>query len=754
MIRPILSLSLAFSLVVGPAFGQSPVITGFLGDNARIQAEREAQFDALLNGENLRGWMQHMTTRPHNVGSPKAKENAEYIAGLFRSWGYETEIEVFHVLFPTPKMRELRVLKPVPFTAPLTEKFISEDPAILAALEAEALPPYNAYSIDGDVSGELVYVNYGLPADYEVLDRHGIDVKGKIAIARYGQSWRGIKPKVAAEKGAIGCIIFNDPGEDGFFQGDAYPTGAFKHDTGVQRGSVVDMPTRPGDPLTPNVGATKTKRRFDLDKLDTITRIPVLPISYADALPIFRAMSGPVAPKEWRGAMPVTYRLGGEGSAVVNLKLEFNWNLVPTYNVIAKMRGSTYPDQWIVRANHHDAWVIGARDPMSGLMTVLEQARAFGELAKTGWRPKRTLVFGAWDGEEPGLLGSTEWVEEHAKELDEKAVAYINTDGTSRGFLFLGGSHSLETMAGEAVGAVIDPLTGVSLSERVRSYQLVLGTPEQKSAAKDDPILRIGALGSGSDYTAFIDHLGIASFNLGFGGEAEGGEYHTCFDTFDHYTRFVDPDFAYGVALTKVAGRLTLRLADADVLPFEFTRAAKTYRRYADDLVKLADTMRTDTETLNTLIAENRFTLAADPKEKYVPPSPKDPVPHLNFAPILNALDAIDTAAERYRDALKAMQASGSGLSPDRAAALDKILYQTERSLIGKDGLPRRPWFRHLIYAPGYYTGYGVKTFPGVREGIEERAWAETEAQIAALAEALTRYAGDVEKAAGILRGK
>ncbi len=733
-----------------PLVHAAPPPLGFSPAQSARQLELEERHDRALRADNLKLWMRELTTRPHHVGSPKAKENAEFMARLFREWGYQTEIEVFHVLFPTPKTRELSLLRPFPFKASLTERIISTDSAA-AALEKEALPPYNAYSGEGEVTGALVYVNQGVPADYEVLERHGIDVKGKIVLARYGGSWRGIKVKVAAERGAIGCIIFNDPLEDGYTQGAAYPTGAYKHDTAVQRGSVVDLPLRPGDPLTPGYGATKDAKRLRREAAETIMKIPVLPISSADAEPLLKAMDGPVAPPEWRGALPLTYRLGG-GQAVVHLKAQFNWDLVPTYNVIARMPGSTYPDQWVLRGNHHDAWVIGARDPVSALTPLLEQARVFAELAKTGWKPQRTVLFCVWDGEEPGLLGSTEWVEHHAAELRQKAVAYVNTDTTARGLLSIGGAHSLETLAAEVAQAVPDPLMGVSVSERFRSSRLVRGSAEEKKEYLTRKNMRIEALGSGSDYSAFLQHLGIASYYIGFRGEGLGGEYHTCFDTFDHYSRYIDPDFSYGVALAKVCGRITLRLADADVLPFDFNAQAETLNGYIGELVKLADTMREATETHNKLVAEDRFRLAADPKEKFVPPSRKDPVPHLNFAPLLNAGKKLKETAAGFHIALDRFTSGGRKLSGADAARLNQMLYQTERAFIREPGLPRRPWFRHQIYAPGFYTGYGVKTMPGIREGLEERKWTETQEQIEHTAAALLRLAAQLEPATVLLK--
>lgn len=713
--------------------------------------QREAAFDAALDRTNLETWMRGMTLRPHHAGSPQAKANAEFIAGLFRGWGYQTEIEVFEVLMPAPRTRELQLLRPYPITLPLTEQIVGQD-AIAEALRAEALPPYNIYSGEGEVTAPLVYVNRGLPEDYEVLERFGISVKGRIVLVRYGGSWRGIKPKVAHEKGAVGCIIFNDPGDDGFTQGAAYPDGAFKHDTAVQRGSVLDLPVRPGDPLTPGRGSVPGAPRITRDKAETLMRIPVLPISSVDGEKLLRALDGPVVPDTWKGALPLTYRFGGSGNSVVRLKLAFDWKQVPTYNVIARMPGKDFPDEWVIRGNHHDAWVIGARDPMSGLVPLLEQARAFAQLRdRTGWQPRRTLVFCAWDGEEEGLLGSTEWCETHADELRRKAVAYLNTDGSSRGFIGLGGSHALETLAGQVAREVLDPQTRVPAGDRLRASWLVKGTEERRKLARERETLYLEALGSGSDYTPFLQHLGIAACDARFSGEAPGGEYHTCFDTFDHYTRFADPGFAYGLALTQVCGRLMLRLADAEILPWDFRGASQTYDRYGAELVKLADDLRKQTDEANRNLAEGLPRLAADPALPFVNPEPKAPVPFLNFSPLQNALGELKSAATAYQRALEAHLKGSTALPADTLRELNRLLYQSERSLLSPQGLPRRPWFRHQLYAPGFYTGYGVKTMPGVREALEQRLWEETDQQVRATADALVRYTAQIRRATGLL---
>ena len=718
------------------SFAQAPML-GFPAAGTISQRALEARFDAALRAENLRDWNKRLSARPHHLGSAYNKENADFIAAQFRSWGYDTKLEEFHVLFPTPKTRIVQMTAPERLTLKLNEPAVEGD--ITSRQQSEQLPTYNAYSIDGDVTGPLVYVNYGVPADYEELERRGISVRGKIVIARYGGSWRGIKPKVAAENGAIGCIIYSDPRNDGFYQGDTYPEGAWRGEHGVQRGSVMDMPLFPGDPLTKGIGATKDARRIPIAGAPTLTKIPVLPISYADALPLLRNLDGGVVPEPWRGALPITYHFGG-GAPTVRLKLEFNWDIKPIYNVIATLRGSERPDQWIIRGNHRDAWVNGAEDPISGLVAMMEEARSIGLLAKSGWRPRRTIVYAAWDAEEQGLIGSTEWAELHADELASKAAVYINTDSNGRGFLGMGGSHTLEKFINEVAREVDDPQTKLTVWERARANQIVNGSAAVRKEAQERPDLRIYPLGSGSDYTPFLQHLGIASLNIGFGGEDGGGSYHSIYDSFDHYSRFGDPGFVYGIALAKVCGRATLRLANAEVLPFEFTNFAETVSQYASEVTRLLETMREDTKFSNNTISSGQWLAVQDPKDKLAAPKLKDTVPHLNFAPLHNALVKLQSSAARFQKASK-----DRPLSREKQAELDRLLYSTERALTRRAGLPRRDWFRHHIYAPGFYTGYGVKTLPGIREAIEQRDWKEAEEQIVIAAQVLEKFAASID---------
>lgn len=736
----VLSVLAILLLAFAPVNDTDPIL-GFDEAGAKAQHELEAQFESHLNADNLESWMKFISSRPHHVGSKFTPEKVKFMADKFRSWGYEVEVEEFTVLFPTPKERRIELVAPTKFRAKLEEPVLKEDAT--SGLRDDMLPNFNAYSADGDVTAELVYVNQGIPRDYEQLERLGIDVRGKIVIARYGGSWRGIKPKVAAEHGAVACIIYSDPRDDGYFQGDVYPEGSFRPGQGAQRGSVSDMPFYPGDPLTPGVGSKPDTDRYEISESPTIMKIPVLPISYDDALPLLKALGGPVAPGSWRGALPMTYHIG-PGPATVRVKLEFDWKLETAYNVIARMEGSEYPDQWVMRGNHHDAWVFGAADPTSGMVSLMEEARAIGELTKTGWRPKRTLVYAGWDAEEPGLLGSTEWVEYHADELKDKLAVYINTDGNGRGFLGMGGSHTLEKFINQVARDVKDPQTGVSVADRARARLRVRGDKEADSRAD----LRIYPLGSGSDYTPFIQHLGIASLNIGFGGESSGGAYHSAYDSFDHYTRFGDPGFAYGVALANVTGRAVLRLANADVLPYQFTNYVDNVSRYADEVMKLADDTRAETEKQNKLIEQNAYSLAADPTKTYNPPSIKSSVPYFNFAPLQNALLQLRESAVAYD---KAVAAHGMALSDADQERLNEGLMQMEQVMTREEGLPRRFWFRHQIYAPGFYTGYGVKTLPGIREAIEQREWQEASEQIVKVAETLAHVSEAIDEATAVL---
>jgi N-acetylated-alpha-linked acidic dipeptidase len=744
--RPISALAVSCLLVtLAPA--PPGDLRGFTAESAKAEREWETKFRAMPSPDSLREYMRRLSARPHHVGSAYDKDNADWIVAKFKSFGLDARIETFDVLFPTPKERAVELVAPTRFVAKLEEPAVPGDPT--SAQRAEQLPTYNAYSIDGDVTAPLVYVNYGVPADYERLERLGVSVKGAIVIARYFGSWRGIKPKVAAEHGAVGCIIYSDPKDDGYTHGDVYPQGPWRPRDGVQRGSVMDMPLYPGDPLTPGVGATKDAKRLAVSEAATITKIPVLPISYGDAQPLLAALRGPMAPLEWRGGLGITYRVG-PGPARVHLKIKSDWSLKTLYDVIARIPGAVAPDEWVIRGNHHDAWVNGAEDPISGQAPLLEEARGLGQLLKLGWKPRRTIIYAAWDGEEPALLGSTEWVEAHADELATKAVAYLNTDSNGRGYLDMAGSHTLEQFINDVARDIEDPETKLSVWKRVQLRTIAnAGAADARQDARKRAELRIDALGSGSDFTPFLQHIGIATLNLGFGGEDGGGIYHSIYDDFKWYTTFDDSSFVYGRALAQTVGTAVLRLADADVLPYQFNGFAETVGRYVKEVEKLLKDKQDSVRERNQQLDEGAFAATTDPREPMVPPAREELPPYLNFAPLDNVVDGLTRAADRYEQAFTKAQANGGAvLAKPAAQALNATLRQSERALTTTAGLPRRPWYRHLIYAPGFYTGYGVKTLPGVREAIEQRHWKEADEQITIAAQALQAETEVITKAA------
>ena len=669
----------------------------------------EERYRQIPRPGRIEQYIREMSEEPHHAGSPAGKKVAEYVLAKFREWGLEARIEEFEALLPTPRERLLELLEPERYAAALREPALAEDKD---SSDTGQLPTFNAYSPDGDVTAQVVYVNYGVPADYERLEKLGIDVRGKIVLARYGGSWRGIKPKVAAEHGAVGCLIYSDPRDDGYFQGEVYPRGPFRPPQGVQRGSAMDMPLYPGDPLSPGWASERGSRKLRREEARTLVKIPVLPISYADATPILRNLAGPVAPEAWRGALPLTYH-AGPGPAKVHLKLAFDWDVRPIYNVIATIPGADFPNQWVIYGNHHDAWVNGAQDPGSGAAALLETARSFGELLKQGWKPRRTIMLASWDAEEWGLIGSTEWAEKHGEELQQKTVAYLNTDSNSQGILRASGSHSLEHLVNDVARDLTDPLTGESLWDREKANAL-------ERAANDDerkrlaarPDLRIGALGSGSDYTAFIDHLGVASLNLGFSRSGPGGGiYHSIYDSYDWYRRFGDPTFVYGRTLAQVMGTLLLRLADTPVVPFEFTNLSDTLAMYLDEIEAL---------------------------------KPEG----VDLAPLRAAVQDLRQAAATLASARQAAPMTDR----DRLAPLNAALFRVERAMLAPDGLPGREWYRHLFYAPGFYTGYDAKTLPGLREAIDLKQWDLARRQSEVLRKAIVTVTQEVSQAARLFR--
>jgi N-acetylated-alpha-linked acidic dipeptidase len=747
----IAGFAVALGLPAGALADDTTNLYGFSPTNSESQVKLETAFRAIPDSENLRQYMQRLSARPHHVGSPYDKENAEWIRDQMKAWGWDSSIETFDVLFPTPKTRVLELIEPVQFTPQLQELTLDVDPT--SGQKTEQLPTYNAYSTDGDVTGALVYVNYGLPEDYKELARLGVSVKGAIVIAKYGKSWRGIKPKVAAEHGAVGCILFSDPKDDGYATDDVFPNGPMRNTNGVQRGSVMDFPSAsPGDPLTPGYGAVEGAKRLSLKEATAITKIPVLPISSGDALPFLSQLRGPVAPESWRGALPITYHLG-PGPAKVHLKLEFNWDIKPVYDIISRIHGGAAADEWVVRGNHYDAWVNGAYDPISGQVCLLEEARALGHLARQGWTPRRTIIYCSWDGEEPMLLGSTEWVETHADELRRHAVAYVNSDDTARGFLSMSGSHILGGLINAVAREIPDPEVKMNLWKRDQAMLIAVATnAEERHNLRERANLPLEALGSGSDYTAFVDFLGVPSLNVEFHGESPDGVYHSIYDDFYWYTHFADTNFAYGRALSQTIGTTVLRLADAEVIPYEFGDLADSVHKYTADLQGVLKHKQEALEEQNRESDEGIFLAISDPQHPKGPPETEAVPPDLNFAPLLNAAKGLTASANRYQKAFaRAQPKFGDPSQAGAVAELNQVLLQAERSLTDPDGLPRRPWYKHLLYAPGVYSGYGAKTMPGVREGIELGRYSEAEKEIARVAKVVDAETALIDSATKIL---
>jgi len=719
---------------------KSDKLLGYTSADSKAELDLEQRFRAIPEARLAHENMLFLAAHPHNVGSEAQRKNAEWILAKYKEWGWDAHIEQFDVLYPTPKLQVLEMVAPTHFKAKLEEPPLPDDPYTHET--KTQLPGYNIYSADGDVTGPLVYANYGMVDDYAELERNGISVKGAIVITRYGGGWRGLKPKLAYEHGAIGCIIYSDPADDGYAENDVLPKGPMRPPQGVQRGSVADSPLYPGDPLTPGIGSLPGATRLAIKDAQSIMKIPVIPIGYGDAAPLLAALAGATVPSSWRGALPFTYHFG-PGPAKVHMNLQFNWETKPVLDVVATMKGSTEPDVWIVRGNHYDGWVNGADDPISGQSGLLEEARALGELAKQGWRPKRTLIYTAWDGEEPGLLGSTEWAETHAVDLTQHAALYVNSDESNRGFFNASGSYQLERLINDVAHEIPDPETNVSIWKREEAGRATregggragngVARVSATSGANKSDILPIGALGSGSDFATFIDHLGISSVNLGFGGEDRGGTYHSAYDTPWYIEHFGDKESLYGKAMADTAGTLVLRFANADVLPYDFRNLATTLNGYSGELKALVKHLRTEAATRQHNLDAGFYQLAADPEKHVEMPTPLPTPPEYDFSMLDQAIASLQASAIRFN----AAQASGAQLTPEKANKINGDLARAERKFLNPDGLPRRPWVEHVLYAPGWYTGYGVKTMPGVREAIEDGRYDEAKQQMVIVANAI-----------------
>ena len=730
-----------------PQTPASPALLGFAPSSVAGEQQWEAKFQAMPEPAKIKENMHVLAAHPHNVGSAADRQDAEWLLAQYKSWGWDAHIEQFDVLYPTPLERVLEIGGDHPYKARLSEPQIPEDPYTLD--KSPRMPPYNEYAKDGDVNAPLVYVNYGMQDDYDTLARHGVSVKGAIVIARYGGGWRGLKPKLAYQHGAVGCIIYSDPADDGYGPGLTIPAGPMRPEWGVQRGSVADMTLYAGDPLTPGVAAVPGAKRLRVEDSKVIMQIPTIPISWGDAQPFLSQLDGPDVPREWRGGLPITYRFG-PSKAMVHLKVRSEWGTKPVLDVIATMKGSEEPDVWILRGNHYDGWVNGADDPVSGQSAMLEEARALGELAKQGWKPKRTIIYASWDGEEPGLLGSTEWAEAHADDLTKHAAVYLNSDSTGRGYISAGGSQVLEDEVTHLSRELKDPETGATVFERHRAAAEVSAGHRKHPGDAEADTLALEAIGSGSDFAGFLDHLGIAALDIAYGGEDQSGTYHSDYDTPWHYDHFSDTDRTYGRLFSQTNGTLMMRLADADVLPYDFRRLSAAVHGYTADLKQEVITLKADAEKRNAALASGAYKLASDPKDPTLPPTALPVPPAMDYTALDAALARLDAAAAHY----SRVSAQAALLPEEKRKTLDERMTVLERDFLAPNGLPGRPWVKHVLYAPGTYSGYGAKTLPGVREALEAGRYDEAKQQMQVLATALTREADDIEAIANeVVRG-
>ena len=739
--RRLAAASLAILLPLSGLSQQAPrPILGFTSQTEATERTWETKFLAMPASKNIVDNMHRLAAHPHNVGSAAQRANAEWMVAQYKSWGWDAKIEQFDVLYPRPKVRVLELLGSKPYKAKLEEPPIPEDP--YTQDKSPAMPPYNIYALDGDVTAPLVYVNNGMLSDYEELERNGVSVKGAIVISRYGGGWRGLKPKLAYEHGAIGCIIYSDPADDGYGQGETIPAGPMRPEWGVQRGSVADTTLYAGDPLTPGEPSISGTKRLDVKDSKVIVQIPTIPIAWGDAKPLLEQLRGRTVPASWRGGLPITYKFG-PSAAKVHLKIESDWGTKPVLDVVAMMKGSEEPDTWIVRGNHYDGWVNGADDPISGQSALLEEARALGELHKQGWSPKRTLVYAAWDGEEPGLLGSTEWAEMHADQLTRHGAIYINSDENGRGYFGGSGSQSFELMVNDVAHEMTDPETGKSVWDRQKAAASVgRGRGAARPAgAPERTTIEFGPAGSGSDFAGFIDHLGVASINIGYGGEDRGGTYHSAYDTPWHWDQFGDKDEVYGKLFAQTAGTIVMRIADADVMPYNFTELSLTVNEYAASLKSEVKQLQNESAARTRALKSGAYALANDPKNPVSPP-PALPMPtNMDFTALDAALAKLGAASARYQ----ALETKAVTMSPAQRKALNDGLAVSERKLISEAGLPGRPWTKHLIYAPGTYTGYGASTLPGVREAVEAGRYDEATQQLGVLVQSLNDEASFID---------
>jgi N-acetylated-alpha-linked acidic dipeptidase len=726
-------LALAFLVTAAnlhPVLSQGPaaptaVLDGFTAEGSSAERRWEDQFRAVPAPASAREHLRRLTAEPHVAGTKEDYATAIYVRDQIRSYGIASELKEYEVLLPYPKAPGIvELIRPRREMLGVKEPVIAEDPS---SSNPKIIPLFNGYSPSGDVTAPLVYVNYGLPPDYEALKKAGVDVTGKIAIARYGNSFRGVKAKVAQDHGAVGLIIYSDPADDGYMQGDVYPKGPWRPAGAAQRGSVQFLSTAPGDPLTPGKPAIPGVPRLKIEEATTLPRIPVQPISYGDARRLLEPLRGPLRPAGFQGGLPFPYHVGGTEYVRVHLKTSMDYQVRKIWNVISRIDGDEEKDRWVIMGNHRDAWVFGAVDPNSGTSAMLEAARGFGALLKQGWKPRRTIVLCSWDGEEYGLLGSTEWAEDNAAELKEKAVAYLNVDSAVSGANF--GASSVPSMWKLIRGAtrdVKDPKSGQSVYQRWqdRAHEEEPNSEMTNAEAGSDAAIaeaRIGALGSGSDFTPFLQHLGVPASDMGFGGDY--GVYHSAYDSFYWMSHFGDPDFVYHVAAAQLWGTVTLRLANAAGLPLDYRDYAWQMREFFDECMKVA----------------RRRKLAGAFDDK----------------PMLKALENFAAEAERVEKArqdtvaeIERTRVEANDRQPRAVQRLQRIndaLLGVERSLIDERGLRGRNWYTHQIYAPGTYTGYAAQPLPDFRQALDDRNTANA-------AEALGRIVAAIDRATETLK--
>lgn len=713
---------LLIMMILSPSLALAQAIDGFAPQRSEVERKFELQFRAVPSPLTAREELRRLTAEAHIAGSPEDYATAIYVRDLMRSFGLESELKEYQVLLPYPRRPSIvELVAPRRLRLQVSENVVREDPT---SSSRKIVPLFNGYGASGDITAPLVYVNYGLPGDYDALKKAGVEVKGKIAIARYGNSFRGVKAKVAEDNGAIGLIIYSDPEDDGYAQGDVYPKGPWRPDSSAQRGSVQFLFVHPGDPLTPGTPAIPGTLRLKKEEATNLPHIPVQPIAYGDAKRLLEPLRGPLRPKGFQGGFPFPYHVGGTSDVRVHLKTDIEFATKTIWNVITRIDGAAEKDRWVVLGNHRDAWVFGAVDPNSGTTAMIELGRGLGRLLKSGWKPRRSIVLCSWDAEEQGLIGSTEWVEENAAELKEKAVAYLNMDAAVSGPNF--GASSVPSMwrlIRESAQDIRDPKTGKSVFEawRDRARDNASDSDRYDAEGRAKPLLppRIGALGSGSDYTPFLQHLGVPSLDMGFGGDY--GVYHSAYDSFYWMSHFGDPTFQYHVAAAQIWGTVTMRLADAGGLQLDYTDYAAQLREFAEETKRLA----------------NRKSLGGSFDSKS----------------LLRAIEDFEEAAARIEkrrreDILDSEKKDGAedSRAVTRLRRINDALIQTERALIDDRGLRGRSWYKHQVYAPGFYTGYAALPFPDLRQAIEDGRVADAGEAANRIIEAIKRATGVLEK--------